>query len=38
MLIDSTQKYLHMIVGLYDKKKTVMSFATFLKMFTDACK
>ena len=30
MLTDSTRKYLCRIVGQYDKKKTIMSFATVL--------
>ena len=42
MLTDSTRKYLSRIVGLYDTKKTIMSFATVLclipKKFTGACK
>ena len=35
MLTDSTRKYLCRIVGLYDKKKTIMSFATVLCLISE---
>ena len=37
MLTDSTRKYLSRTVGLYDKKKTIMSFDTVLCLIPKKC-